>query len=118
MDSGRWAAPNSQEAAPALQGQRWSRAARKSAKCGKRRPYSMCPETAPRRGAEWQMRDPITSHVTGKDRDQHPNLLQRGAAEPLPVRLTPTGLGCRCSLYGQRRGSGEPSTQAGPPRRQ
>lgn len=75
MGSGRWAAPRWQAAAPTLRGQRWSRTAGKSAKCGKLRPYSMCPVTALRRGAEWQMKDPITSHVTGKDRDQHPNLL-------------------------------------------
>ncbi|EOA94247.1 hypothetical protein Anapl_12042 [Anas platyrhynchos] len=57
-----------QAAAAALPGQRWLRTAGKSAKCGKRRPYCMCPVTAPQRGAEWQMRDPITSHVTGKDK--------------------------------------------------
>lgn len=118
MSGGRRAAPPSQAAAPGLRGQRWSRAAGKSAKCGKRRPYSMCPVTAPRRGAEWQMRDPITSHVTGKDRDQHPNLLQRGTAELLPSHLIPAGLGCRRSLRGQPRGSAEPSPRAGPPRRQ
>lgn len=90
IGSGRRPAPRSQAATPALRG--WQ-AAGKSAKCGKRRPYSMCPVSAPRRGAEWQMRDPITSHVTGKDRDRHPNLLQRGTAElPLPL-LTPTGPG-------------------------
>lgn len=118
MSGGRRAAPPSQAAAPGLRGQRWSRAAGKSAKCGKRRPYSMCPVTAPRRGAEWQMRDPITSHVTGKDRDQHPNLLQRGTVELLPSHLIPAGLGCRRSLRGQPRGSAEPSPRAGPPRRQ
>lgn len=53
IGSGRRAAPRSQAAAPALRG--WQ-AAGKSAKCGKRRPYSMCPVSAPRRGAEWQMR--------------------------------------------------------------
>lgn len=77
----------------------------------------MCPVTAPRRGAEWQMRDPITSHVTGKDRDQHPNLLRRGTAERLLLALTPSGLGCRCSLRRQHGGSAEPSSQARLPRR-
>lgn len=97
IGSGRRAAPRLQAAAPALRG--WQ-AAGKSAKCGKRRPYSMCPVSAPRRGAEWQMRDPITSHVTGKDRDRHPNLLRRGTAGlPLPL-LTPTGSGWCCSPRG------------------
>lgn len=97
IGSGRRAAPRSQAAAPALRG--WQ-AAGKSAKCGKRRPYSMCPVSAPRRGAEWQMRDPITSHVTGKDRDRHPNLLRRGTAGlPLPL-LTPTRSGWCCSPRG------------------
>lgn len=68
MARGRRAAPRWQAAAAALPGQRWLRTAGKSAKCGKRRPYCMCPVTAPQRGAEWQMRDPITSHVTGKDK--------------------------------------------------
>lgn len=121
MGSGRRSAPRSQAAAPALRGQRQSRAAGTSAKCGKRRPYSMCPVTAPRRGAEWQMKDPITSHVTGKDRDRHPNLLRRGTAQLLLLCLTPTGSGCRGSLRGRhtaprsrrQRGSG-PATLPAP----
>ena len=93
---------------------RWSRAAGRSAKCGKRRPYSMCPVSAPQRGAEWQMRDPITSHVTGKDRNRHPNLLlpaaarNRGAAS---FTFDTDGFGpCR-----RRRGSAERPSAPGPP---
>ena len=93
---------------------RWSRAAGRSAKCGKRRPYSMCPVSAPQRGAEWQMRDPITSHVTGKDRNRHPNLLlpaaarNRGAAS---FTFDTDGFGpCR-----RRRGSAERPSEPGPP---
>lgn len=75
-------------------------------------PYSMCPVTAPRRGAEWQMRDPITSHVTGKHRDQHPNLLQRGSAELLFLRLSPAS-----SAAGARFAASTGAPRS-PPRRQ
>lgn len=75
-------------------------------------PYSMCPVSAPRRGAEWQMRDPITSHVTGKHRDQHPNLLRRRTAELLVLRWSPT------SLVAGARFGGSAGAPRSPPRRQ
>lgn len=72
----------------------------------------VCPVTAPRRGAEWQMRDPITSHVTGKDRDPHPNLPPGRAAAPPPSPSAPAGLGGRCWPRGRPGGSAEPLSEA------
>lgn len=74
----------------------------------------MCPVSAPQRGAEWQMRDPITSHVTGKDRNQHPNLLlpaeaRNGGAAAFPFDTDGFGP-CR-----PQRGSAERSSRPGPP---
>lgn len=92
------AAPRSQAAAPALRGWRAAGKERKVREAEALQHVSCKCAPARCRVAD---EDPITSHVTGKDRDRHPNLLpQRGTAGlPLPP-LTPAGPGWRLSPRG------------------